>query len=282
MKKIAVLIPFHTYPEVLFLTLGTLLRKVAPNYELSIHVGIHSNYNHYYHGPLGFFDRLRKIAQIHTVDEIDWLGEYNDHWFRYSVMHAKHLVNLFKNVYFSEFDYLLILDNDLLVKHDFVTECLKRYPEADLFGSYFADRNDLNEITREKDGLPIYVLPKLSGWHVMLSRKLFLTMATDYGCVYPSFMEGDVAKPYLDTYKPPKTLPIFSDVMGLFFHMALHRWKVPFGSVPTADFANWVHHFSESSFNFGERSLKNDYRPKIREIAAQYAAEFPKGLEEFL
>lgn len=282
MKKIAVLIPFHTYPEVLFLTLGTLLRKVAPSYDLSIHIGIHSNYNHYYQGPLGFFDRLRKIAQIHTVDEIDWLGTYNDHWFRYSVMHAKHLVNLFKNVYFSEFDYLLILDNDLLIKHDFVTECLKRYPEADLFGSYFADRNDLNEITREKDGLPIYVLPKLSGWHVMLSRKLFLMMAADYGCVYPSFMEGDAAKPYLDIHKPPKVLPIFSDVMGLFFHRAIHHWKTNFCSIQTADFATWVHHFSESSFNFGERSLKNDYRPKIREIAAQYAAEFPNGLEEFL
>ena len=279
-KKLAVVIPFHSYPEVLFLTLGTLLRKVAPAYDLSIHVGIHSNYNHYYHKSLAFFDDLRKIAQIHTVDEIDWMGEYYDHWFRYSVMHAKHLINLFKNVRFCEFDYLLILDNDLYIKEDFVTRCLERHPDAELVGSYLSDRSGFNEVYKELDQLPIYVLPKLSGWHVLLSRKLFMRMTEDYSMVYPRFIEGDAVNPYLSTYDAPKVLPIFCDVMGEFLHKVLHVWKVKFGEIPTAEFSQWVHHYTESSFNWGGRSLKSKYPAKIQEIMDQYKKEFPKGLED--
>jgi len=278
-KKLAVVIPFHSYPEVLFLTLGTLLRKVAPAYDLSIHIGIHSNYNHYYHKSLAFFDDLRKIAQIHTVDEIDWMGEYYTIWYRYSVMHAKNLINLFKNVRFCEFDYLLILDNDLYITEDFVTKCLERYPDADLIGSYLSDRSNLNEVYKELDLLPIYILPKLSGWHVLMTRKLFMKMTEDYSAVYPKFIEDDSVKPYLDTYEAPKVLPIYRDVMGEFLYRVLFVWKLKFGVIPSAEFAEWVHHYFESSFNFGARNLRDQFPAKIKEIADLYAKEFPNGLE---
>jgi len=278
-KKIAVVIPFHTYPEVLKLTLGTLLRKVGPNYDLNIHLGIHANYNHYFHGDLSFFDELRKVAQIHTVEEIDWMGAYNANWFRYSVMHAKNLINLFQNIRFYDFDYLLILDNDLYIREDFLTTCLERHPDADLIGSYLSDRDGLNEVHKGLDFLPIYVLPKLSGWHVILSRKLYLKMTEDYSSVYPIFVEGEEADYYLKVYDPPKTLPLFCDVMGTFLFRVLRVWKMKFGVVPTQEFAQWVHHFTESSFNFGARNLGSQYPAKIKAIADQYHKEFPKGLE---
>jgi len=279
MKKIAVVIPFHTHPEVLKLTLGTLFRATPKEYDLNIHVGIHSNYNHYYFDGMGFFDELRKYVQFHMVDEIDWMGEYYSHWFRYSVMHAKNLVNLFKAIRFYEFDYLLILDNDLYIKQDFLTPCFERFPDAELIGSYFGDRQGLNEVRRELDLLPIYILPKLSGWHVLLSRKLYLKMADDYSTVYPRFIEGDSALPYLAKYDPPKALPVFCDVMGEFLFRINHIWNLKFGVVPSEEFAQWIHHFTESSFNFGRRSLHEKYFIKIAQISEQYKKEFPNGLE---
>jgi len=277
-KKLAVVIPFHSYPEVLKLTLGTLLRQVAPTYDLNIHVGIHANYHHYYHQSLAFFDEIRKIAQIHTVDEIDWMGEYFTHWFRYSVMHAKNLHNLFKAVRFYDWDYLVILDNDLFIKEDFVTKCLERHPEADLIGSYLADRSGLNEVARELDGIHIYVIPKLSGWHVLLSRKAYDKMVDYPDMIYPKFVEGTAANEYLAANSAQKPLPIFADVMGDFLYRVLHIWYLPFGEIPSAEFAQWVTHYSESSFNFGGRSLMEKYQDKISEIRDIYNKEFPNGL----
>ena len=281
-KKLAVVIPFHSYPEVLQLTLGTLLRQVAPAYDLNIHVGIHANYNHYYHQSLAFFDDIRGIAQVHTVDEIDWMGEFFAHWFRYSVMHAKNLHNLFKAIRFYDWDYLVILDNDLFIKEDFVTKCLERHPDADLVGSYLADREGLNEVARELDGIRIYVLPKLSGWHVLLSRRAFDGMVDDPLAIYPKFIEGPAANEYLAANKAQKSLPVFSDVMGIFLYRVLHKSNLKFGVIPSADFAHWVTHYSESSFNFGGRSLMEKYQDKIRELRDIYNKEFPDGLKNLL
>lgn len=278
-KKLAVVIPFHTYPEVLQLTLGTLFRKVAPNYDLNVHLGIHSNFHHYYHQDMSFFDDLRKVAQIHTVDEIDWLGEYNAHWFRYSVMHSKNLHNIFKAIRFYTWDYLLILDNDLFIKEDFVTKCLERYPDADLIGSYLSDRSGLNKVARELDGRPIYVLPKLSGWHVLLSRKAYDAMMSDPESIPPRFTELPAASDYLAANNAQENLAVFADVMGDFLFKVLHRWKMKFGEIKSYEFAEWVTHYSESSFNFGERSLNYDrYQTKIKGLRDIYHAEFPNGI----
>jgi len=77
-KKLAVFVAVHTYPEVAKLTIGSFLRAHQA-YEIDLHLGCHSNYSDYCK-DLGLFKDLRGLAQIHLVDEIDWLGAYNACW----------------------------------------------------------------------------------------------------------------------------------------------------------------------------------------------------------
>jgi hypothetical protein len=168
-KKLAVFIAVHTYPEVAKLTIGSFLRA-HQEYEIELHLGCHSNYSDYCK-DLSLF-RLGKLAQIHLVDEIDWIGSYNACWYRYSVMHAKNLENLFKQAKYSDFDQAVILDHDLLIKKDFITPLNERFPGADLIGCLFEDRATLKpyQTAHSED---VHAAPKISVWHSLLSRRFY-------------------------------------------------------------------------------------------------------------
>lgn len=277
-KKLAVFVAVHTYPEVAKLTIGSFLRA-HPGYEIEVHVGCHSNYGHYCQ-DLSLFNDLRGLAQIHLVDEIDWLGAYNACWYRYSVMHAKNLENLLKQAQYSSFDQAVILDHDLCIKENFVTAFNETFPDADLIGSMFEDRAGLKPYDtahQEK----VYSSPKISVWHTMVSRKLYEQILKNPGMIYPKIVPKTDRK-YLDVYKPDEDRPVFVDTFADVYHLVVHG-KAGFkaGIVGSTAFQEYVDHFYNSSFNYGYWTRGQSYPNHVKDIVNRYHAEFPKGLSEF-
>ena len=275
--RLSVVIPAHTYPPVLKLTIGSLIRSLPPEYDLNIHVGIHSNYSDYTR-DFSIFEELRGLAQVHLVREIDWKLN-NECVYRYSTMHATSLENLLDHVRYYDFDYLLVLDHDIFSKADFVSECLKLHPGADLIGALFDDLDVLSRF-RTEAGRDLYCLPKISIWHLLVSRRLFEEIARTPRMIYPRIVEGEEIGSYLGCYGNPEPLPVFVDT----FAEVLHRCKFSksgefkVGILPSEKLGAWTRHFYGSSFNYGHRTLGSHYPDHIREIAGIYEKEFPNGL----
>lgn len=275
-KKLAALIPVHTYPKVAELTIGSFLRA-HQDYEIDIHVGCHSNYSDYCK-DLSLFDDLRGLVQMHLVDEIDWLGAYNACWYRYSVMHAKNLENLLRQARFAVFDQVVILDHDLFIKKDFITPLNEQCPDADLIGCLFEDRAGLKPYDTEH-GEKVYSAPKVSVWHSILSRRLYEEILKDPGAIYPKILYREARKSYLDAYRPPEDRPIFVDTFAEIYHRVAYGnagWKA--GIVETCEFQPKVDHFYNSSFNYGSRTRGQDYSEHVKAITEIFRREFPEGI----
>lgn len=273
--KLAVLSCVHTYPEVAELSLGSFLREHA-EYEVELHVGCHSNYSDYC-GDLRLFKDLKGLASIHLVDEIDWLGAYNACWYRYSVMHAKNLENLFKQIRYSDFDYVVTLDHDLFVKHDFVTPLLELFPKADLMGALFEDTKDLRPY-ETAHAEKVYRAPKFSVWHGLISRRLYEKILNSAKIIYPRLLSGKALEPYLEAYRPKEERPIFVDTFAEVYQEVVHgRDGFSAGLVATQWFQNDVQHFYNSSFNYGSWTRGASYPEHIRAITDIWKREFPDG-----
>lgn len=275
-KKLGVFIAVHTYPEVAKLTIGSFLRA-HPDYEIDIHVGCHSNYYHYCQ-DLSLFEDLRGLAQIHLVDEIDWLGAYNACWYRYSVMHAKNLENLLKQAKYGSFDQVVILDHDLCVKKDFVTPFNEQFPDADLIGSMFEDRTGLKPYqTAHQES--VYGAPKVSIWHTVLSRKLYEAILQNPAMIYPKLASKADRKVYLNAYKPEEDRPVFVDTFADVYHLVAHgNAGLRAGIVTSSAFEEYVDHFYNSSFNYGSWTRGESYPNHVKDIVNRYHLEFPAGI----
>lgn len=274
-KRLAVFVPVHTYPEVAKLTIGSFLRA-HPDYDVDVHVGCHSNYADYCR-DLSLFEDLRGLAQIHLVDEIDWLGAYNACWYRYSVMHAKNLENLLKQARYAPFDQAVILDHDLCVKKDFVTPLNEQFPGADLIGSMFEDRAGLKpyETAHQEQ---VYSSPKISVWHALISRGLFEEILRNPAMIYPRIAPKSDRK-YLDVYKPAEDRPVFVDTFADVYHLVTHgNVGFKYGIATSSDFHEYVDHFYNSSFNYGYWTRGTSYPHHVKDIVDRYHLEFPDGL----
>ena len=279
MAKIAVIIPAHTHSSVVKLTIGSLLRTVGKNHDLNIHVGLHSNYSDYTK-DLTIFDDLRGIAQIHLVDEIDWIGKYNTCIFRYSIMHAKNLMNLMQHIKHYSFDYLLILDHDLMINSDFVSKHLNMFPDSDMIGSLFEDNDNLREVITVMDNERQLHIPKASVWHLLLSKHMFDTiMKMPSDLIYPKEARTDDDKRQYRAIYNIDHRPIYVDTFADVLFRARYRWLFPVSIVPTADID--IKHFYLTSFNYGERTTPEKYKDNINNITAIYNSEFPNGLAEY-
>jgi hypothetical protein len=275
--KLAVVSCVHTYPEVAELSLGSFLREHSA-YEVEVHVGCHSNYSDYC-GDLRLFQDLKGLANVHLVDEIDWLGAYNACWYRYSVMHAKNLENLFRQIRYSDFDYLVMLDHDLYVKNDFVTPLLEMFPKADLVGALFENTQDLRPY-ETAHAEKVYRAPKFSVWHGLISRRLYRKILNSPKMIYPRLLSGNSAEPYLDAYRPKEERPIFVDTFAEVYHEVTQgRDGFVAGLVPSEWFNDRVQHFYNSSFNYGSWTRGDSYPAHIRAIADIWKREFPDGLQ---
>jgi hypothetical protein len=279
--KLCVLITAHCPPAVIELTIGSFIRSLSPGYELDIHLGLHSNYSDYTK-DLSIFDDMKGIASIHLVDEIDWMGpEYNACIYRYSTMHAKNLVNLVKHVKHTEFDYLVILDQDLFFRTDVISESIAKFPKAQLIGSLFEDKDRPWSSTTILDSRNILIMPKMSIWHLILSRDGFETMLPRLDEVSPiEVFHPPTVTDMLSPYGIIPNTSIFYDTFARIFHYMKFNDK-EIGILKSDQFKNGVEHFYRSSFNYGQRNLGVDgYVEHIEKINTIYRSEFPRGLTD--
>ena len=169
--RLAVAVAVHCDPDVARLTLGSLVMQHAGAHELSIHVGIHSNWRDYT-DDTSLFDDLRGMAQIHLVDEIDWLSpQWNSCWWRYSAMHARNIRNVLRHARHEAFDRLLLIDHDVLFRGDLASSFMALGPDADLVAPLFDDRAVPVRVVH-RHGPPAMWLPKVAAHHMLLSPRL--------------------------------------------------------------------------------------------------------------
>ena len=237
--KICVLVSSHSPSFFTEMTVKTLVRETK-GHDLNIHVGFHSNL-YDYTNDFSMFQKLRGLCQFHAVDEIDWM-KHNEDIYRYSRMHCKNLENLLKNVRYYDFDHVLILDNDLYFKKDFVTEILTKCPDFDITGSHLDNRNE-NVTVIDHYGNPVTFSPKISVWNMMISRKLYDFILQDTSIIYPQFVDG-----------------VFYDSFAYVEKVATNFSKK---ILKTVEIEESVEHFFGSSFNYGIIMNKKDHeRPR--------------------
>jgi hypothetical protein len=274
--KLAVVIPTHCDSFILKLTLGTLLKNFN-NHDLNIQLGFHKSFNV---GDIceGFFDQLRGIAQVHLVDEIDWV-ENHANLNRYSLMHAKNLESLFQQIKYYNFDYVLVLDNDVHVKADFITEMITRFPDADLLGTYFREPECAEAFTNGRDKEIMLSLPRVAPWHMILSRKLYNKIMEKSSIMYPLVIRDKlIIKERQRLYGAEEDMPIFSDTFGEVLHHCKFDWNMKLGIVSNIEFSQWAHHFFCSSMNYGSWVLGQEMPAHVAKIKEAYDTEFPNGL----
>lgn len=286
--KLLVLIPTHCQPDILRLTLFSLVKHLSVAHDLNIHLGVHSNYRHYSSDFTLFNDpRIRKLVSgIHLVDEIDWQAEGNN-IYRYSIMHARNIANLFLQTRYYDYDYVLLIDNDVFVKADFVTEAMKMASQAcfgterdskvDLIGTYFEDASTPRNFTNFRDGETILALPKVSVWHLLISRKLAEEIINRPDRIFPKEVRDpmEIGARFVEVYgEIPRDVPIFLDTFVNLVEdlKRSSKWKTMM--VPCAVFSGWAHHFFCSSFNYGEWALGAEKQARVDEIVSIFQREF--------
>jgi hypothetical protein len=278
--KLAVIIPSHSSPKVTLLTVGTLLRTHS-THDLNLHVGVHTNYAHYT-SDMSLFQALKGIAQIHLVDEIDWAA-YNTCVYRYSMMHATNLANLIKQTQYYDFDYLLILDNDVYVRQDLTALA---QDGADIITALFNDRSAPWAFS-QVDGAQRYALPKPTVWHMLLSKRAVSFLAANPTCMFPAEYaggDGSTRVALADCYGLQESYPIFCDTMSGFLHLCRMPTSTgwPTGLrlqiVPSSTLAGYAEHRFVSSFNYGSHTLPATYAQRIADMIETFDAEFPDGL----
>jgi hypothetical protein len=276
--KVAVIIPALCPPYVLKLTVGTLLRTHS-RHDLNIHIGMHSNYRDYC-ADLSVFEDLRKVAQFHLVDEISWV-EHNANLNRYSLMHSKNLENLLHHVRYYDFDYVLVLDHDLMFKEDLVTKLVEAYPDADLLGALFDDTMEMKGFRHSGDGVEMQRMPRMTPWCLLLSRKLYDTLLKDLTVIRPmeDHWESGIKK-IAEMYGSSMKMPVFGDTFARVLHLCLHEWKMRLGVATVAKMEEWVHHFFGGSLNYGQWALREKYVPHLGTIEQAYKTTFPNGIKK--
>ena len=279
--KICIIIPSHSPSVYTKLTIATLLRCVKDNHDLNIHVGVHSNYHHYT-GDMSLFEELRGISQIHCVDEIDW-ATHNSNNYRYSTMHAKNIENLFKNIRNYEFDYLVILDNDMYIKSDFISLLTKNEKKYDMIYSYF--NKNVHTIYNERtdtgyNGI-IQFMPRLSVWNTIISRKLYDKIIEDTSILYPEKIEDKQRILEYKQYIPDinEEYPILFDTLAKVNFYANNIWNdINTQEIEDDKMKDMIKHFFGSSFNYGIQINHNTQGELI--VSEIYNTEFPNGLKK--
>ncbi len=274
--RICVIIPAHAPWHVVELTVGTFLKHHS-SHDINMHVGVHLNFCDYTKDYRMFKD-LRGIAQVHMTEEINWKA-HNDSVYRYSTMHAKNLENLIIHAAYYDWDRIVILDHDLLVKEPFVDKIVKKYPYADIVGAVMSEGLTEFKTSSQQD---LYCVPKLSVWHTVLNRKAFDKIMEDPRVIYPRILPSPEKEEYARIYGAKKNLPFFVDTFADVLHRARHQWDLKTVLLKEPDFAEWVRHFSGSSFNYGYRLLGNArYEALMAESQEHFKNELPDGLEPF-
>jgi len=275
--KICTVISSHSPSVFTKLTVASLLREMRSKFDLNIHIGVHENYSDYT-TDLSLFDETRSIAHIHLVPEIDWIA-HNENVYRYSLMHAKNLENLLKQVKYYDFDHLLILDNDLYIQKDFLTPLLERYPDSDLIGHYFADKREPSSVNESMAGERIQMMPKCSVWCTVLSRRMYDNIMKDTTVLYPEkIYDTSMIEQSVERFPGSESVPLVFDTFSKVTFKAIDDWGMKVEMLPEAEMMDGIMHFSGSSFNYGSRN--HSVEPGRLRATEIYEREFPDGLEK--
>ena len=285
--RVAVIIPVHCETHIIQLTLGSLLRACGAKHDLNIHLGVHSNYGDYTKDRI-IFEQFRGVAQFHLIDEVPWLAVDGP---RYSRMHAKQLRNLLTHIRYYDFDYVLLLDNDVLIKQDIVSALLALQPDGDLIASCRDDQPSLYVRTWPKVDANTpseeWVLPQPSPWHLLLSRRLYQAVLAQLSVVDPEFLpaqERGRRLQFLDLYHASRDLPLSIDTCSRLLHACRFEWPgYAVKLLSATEFDTIAHHFFFSSFNYGQNvhgiAGHNVY---LQTMKATYDREFPNGIDHLL
>lgn len=236
---------------------------------------MHSNYSDYCK-DFSLFDELRKFAQIHLVDEIDWM-QYNADLLRYSKMHCFNFLNLLKNCKYYDFDYAIHLDNDVLIKGDFIEPLLQE--NSDLIFEYFDGTNTIRRVASEMDGL-IQFAPKIAAWNIIFSKKLIMKIIEQPESIFPDKIIDTKFISYYKTFFPEidESIPLMFDTFSKLLYFCTHIWK-DIKITSNMNFSDFIHHFFFSSFNYGVQVCRNSKGVKSAEDI--WKQSFPNGFDEF-
>jgi hypothetical protein len=274
-RKIAVAISSHSPAPFTQLTVASLIENCGERNDLNIHIGVHANISDYTN-DLSLFDDSRKVAHIHLVDEIDWMA-HNSDVYRYSKMHAKNLENILRNIKYYDFEYLLLLDNDLLIQRDFITELIEKHKGADLIGHYFCDNKLPNTVSENFAGEIIQMLPKCSVWCTLISRDLFDRILKEPDLLYAERVDDHHRKLAISEFYPTidPELPVVFDTFSKILLIENEGWKFSMDS--EEEVMGNTYHFMGSSFNYGGRLGGVDFKvEKAKEI---FSSRYPNRLE---
>ena len=277
--KLLILIPSHSEPIYTKLTVASLIKHLTPQHDLNIHIGVHSNYSHYTN-DFSLFEDLRNVSQIHLVDEIDWMAHYNDNY-RYSKMHCINLMNLLKMTQYYNFDYAVHLDNDLLIKKDFITDIVQE--GDDLIFDYFENKNILRKVNNERTNTgyngKLQFAPKVTAWNLIFSRKIFDRMLNDINVFYPEKVTDFEMINWYKQWFPDidEEVPLMFDTFSKLIFQCESIWTdVNIRNLQGA-FEQMIHHFFFSSFNYGVQISNN--HDGVRKVTEIWNREFPDGLK---
>lgn len=257
--KLLILIPSHSEPIYTKLTVASLIKYLTPQHDLNIHIGVHSNYSDYT-TDLSLFEDLRKVAQIHLVDEIDWMAHYNDNY-RYSKMHCLNLMNLLKNCQYYHFDFAVHLDNDLFIKQDFITDLVAA--GDDFIFDYFENKRIVRKVETERTDTgyngKAQFAPKVTAWNLVFSRKLFDRLLSNIEFFYPERVSerADIMKYQEWITDFESDIPIMFDTFSKLLYLCEKVWTDVEIKSLNGEFEKRIQHFFFSSFNYGVQISNN-------------------------
>jgi hypothetical protein len=256
MKKVAIAMPVHCAPKIAQMTLGTWLEACDGSYEAKVFVSVHQNYFHYHPG----LPELQAMpVTILGVPEMNWsITNMGQSIQRYSTMHCHCLSALFTMIGREEFDYVVVLDHDLVFKADFVKAAMGT--GTDLIGGYFGDRKE--SVIQDTAMGRLMFVPKFTIWHLAMSNVFFRRLMGDCGLIYPIIEDG-----------------FFYDSFSRVILKNDAEWNFPVTEWSTAEMEKMVEHRWSMSFNFGQVIHGvHSYHKRLVKYEAEYDARFPRGI----
>jgi hypothetical protein len=206
-------------------------------------------------------------------------------------MHAKQLRNLLTHIQYYDFDYVLLLDNDVLIKQDIISKLLTLQPGSDLIASCRDDQPSLYLRAWPKPDATTpseeWVLPQPSPWHLLMSRRLYQAVLAQLSVVDPEFLpvqERGRRLRLLEPYHASRDLPLSVDTFSRVLHACRFEWPgYAVKLLSLMEFDAIAHHFFFSSFNYGQNvhGLAK-HAVYLREMKALYDREFPNGIDYLL
>jgi hypothetical protein len=264
-RSVRVLIPVHTVPEVVKLTLGTWLTYYDGSYPAEVVLCLHENYRDYCKRE----EEILSLPNVRVirVPEI----RHQDHGVMcFSVQHSMALRALLDDARGRAFTHVAVLDQDLVFQDDFIAWSMAQ--DSDWVLCLFEDRREWKDLIHIKS---ITFAPKPSVWHTVFSRRVY-----------------DIIKENTAVVSPEQIASVMYDTFAKVFEYATCEWGVDVSVFKCAEIAGHVEHLWAASFNYGllnarrdardERDAVSKHRQRMAGFKERYESLFPDGIDHLL